>query len=131
SLLTATAWTTGASSFLLRLCLARLHGGCRLRGLSTWRTDPDFNEIAVAKATIEDCDSPRIDSALRHQIIRRASNQHIRLTGTAGTSGIDDNVSLRVRRVLQLNRQIIQTSLLIVERNYRKLIELFALRRSH
>src|SRR5439155_23349085 len=107
ALLAATAWTTWPSSFLLRLCLARLHGGCRLRWLSTWRTDPDFNEIAVTIAAIEDGDSPRIDSTLRHQILRRASNQHIRLTGTARTSGIDDDVSLCVRRVLQLNRQII------------------------
>src|SRR2546425_2935535 len=83
-LFAATAWTTGPSSFLLRLCLTRLHGGCRLRGLSAWRTDPDLNEIAITITAIEDGDSPRIDSALRHKIIRRAPNQHIRLTGKAG-----------------------------------------------
>src|SRR2546425_9430795 len=96
-LFAATTRTTGPSSFLLRLCLTRLHGGCRLRGLSARRTDPDFNKIAVPMAAVEDGDSPRIDSALRHQIIRRASNQHIRLSATAGSSGIDDDVSLRVR----------------------------------
>src|SRR5256885_168297 len=66
-LLAATAWTTGSSSFLLRLCLTWLHSGCRLRGFSARRTDPDFNEIAVAIAAIENGDSPRIDSALRHE----------------------------------------------------------------
>src|SRR5438128_11457532 len=92
-LLATTAWTTGASSFLLRLCLTRLNGRCRLRGLSTWRADPDFNEIAIAIAAIKNGDSPRIDSALRHQIISRAANQHVRLTATAVTSGIDDDVT--------------------------------------
>src|SRR2546422_7117129 len=97
ALLAATAWTTGPSSFLLRLCLTRLYSGCRLRRLSTRRADPDFNEIAIAIATIENSDSPRIDSALRNQIISRAANQHVCLTATAGTSGINDDVSLRVR----------------------------------
>src|SRR3989442_5473467 len=93
ALLAATAWTTGPSSFLLRLCLTRLHGGCRLRGLSAWRTDPDFNEIAVTITAIEDGDAPRIDSALRYQIVRRASGQHIPLAGWAGKSRIAESVT--------------------------------------
>ena len=91
---------SGPGAFPRRLHVARLYGWRRLRGLGSRRTDPDFDEVCVAIATIDDDDALTIDSTRRGQVIHRAAAEHVCLPRTAVSAGIDDYVSRRVRRAL-------------------------------
>src|SRR5882724_1580466 len=53
----------GPGAFPRRLHVTRWYGWRRLRGLGSRRTDPDFDEVCVAIATIDDDDALTIDSA--------------------------------------------------------------------
>jgi hypothetical protein len=48
------------------------------------------------------------------------------LTAFAGASGIDDNIRRRCGIVLELDAEVIETCLLIVARDIRKLVKLAA-----
>src|SRR5947207_9057119 len=94
-------WSTrfsGPGAFPPRLHVTRLYGWRRLRGLRSRRTDPDFDEVCVAIATIDDDDALTIDSARSCQVIHRAAAKHVCLPGATRAAGIDDYVSRRVRR---------------------------------
>ena len=117
---------SGPGAFPRRLHVTRLYGWRRLRGLGSRRTDPDFDEICIAIATIDDDDATSIDSARNRQVIHRAAAKHVCLSGAAGTTRVDDDVSSRVWCVLQLNGQIIETRLVIVKSDRRELPKLAA-----
>src|SRR5437868_12888699 len=87
----------GPSAFPRRLHVTRLYGWRRLRGLRSRRTDPDFDEICIAIATIDDVDATSIDSARSCQVIHRAAAKHVCLSRAAGAAGVDDNVCGHVR----------------------------------
>src|SRR2546423_7602405 len=96
-------WSTrfsGPGAFPRRLHVTRLYGWRRLRGLGSRRTDPDFDEVCVAIATIDDDDALTIDSTRGCQVIHRAAAEHVCSSCTAVSAGIDDYVHRRVRRVL-------------------------------
>src|SRR5207253_4311909 len=97
----APARTAGPSAFPRRLHVARLHGRRRLRRIRSRRTDPDFKEVGVAIATIDNDDPSGIDTALIDQVVHGATAEHVCLTCAAGSPGVDDDVSLRIRCVLQ------------------------------
>src|SRR5712692_6964287 len=114
-------------TFLRRLNVARLDGWCRLGALRARRTNPNFKEVGVAIATIYNGDASRIDSARFHQIVHRSPREHVGLACTAGSSGIDDDVSLRGRSVLQLDCEVVKARLVIIEGYRLKLVEWLAL----
>jgi hypothetical protein len=97
-----------AAAFPGRLNVSGLDSWCRLGAFRARRTDPNFDEVGVAIAAIHNGDASRIDSALIRQIVRRAPREHIGPARAAGSSGIDDDVSLRVRSVLQLDGQVVK-----------------------
>src|SRR5882724_1703334 len=90
----------GPGAFPRRLHVTRLYGWRRLRGLGSRRTDPDFDEICIAIATVDDDDALTIDSASSCQVIHRAAAKHVCLPRAAGAARVDHDVSRRVRRVL-------------------------------
>src|SRR5438876_10930233 len=123
----ATTWLSRPSAFLRRLRVARLYGRRRLRRLRARRTEPDFDEVGVTIATIDDGNPSRVDSTLIHEIVHRATAEHIRLACTAGPARVDDDVSLITRRALQFNREVIQTGLSVIKGHRLKLVEGLAL----
>src|SRR5262249_44606921 len=91
---------SGPGAFRSRLHLAWLNRWRRLRRFSSRRTDPDFNRVGIAIASVNNYDSLRIDSTLVDQVIQRAPAQFVCLASAAGASRVDDDVGRRVRRVL-------------------------------
>ncbi len=93
--------------------LARIHCGSWLRRLGPLRHDPQFEVILLAKTTINTDQPTGIDSALAHQAISSTCDEAIRLLQAAGAPTVDNHVSLGPRVVLQLDREVIKTSLFV------------------
>src|SRR5437660_1084238 len=101
-LFAAASWLSRARAFLSRSHVARLQSRRWLRRLGSRRTNPDFNEVCIAIAAVDDDDSAGINAAHSRQVIDRAAAKHVCLSGATGTTSVDNDVSRRVRRVLQL-----------------------------
>src|SRR5437016_9420015 len=123
SVIGAAAWPSRPCALSARLNISRLHGRRRLWPFGSRRTDPDFKVIGIAITAIDDDDPAGIDSACGYQIIHRAFGQHVSLADATGATRIDNYVSLRVRRILQLDRQVIKPRLVLIEGHRWELIE--------
>src|SRR5712691_7672202 len=96
--------------------ITSLNRRCGLRRFCPTRHDPQFDGVFLAEAAIENYDSRRVYASPGHQIVSRTYAKAISLTHAAGSCAIDDDISRCRRIVLELNCQVVQTSLLIVIR---------------
>jgi hypothetical protein len=60
-------------------------------------------------------DSGWVDASLTHKIISRPSAKSVGLADTAGASAVSEDVGSGRLIVLKFNREVVKTSLLIVE----------------
>src|ERR1035437_4224886 len=102
-------------SFGFKLCCSLLHD----RWLCTRRNDPYLVCRLHTRAALDDRNTARIDATCFHKIIQRSLGQtviRVSRRAQAVRSRIDDYVHLCIRRVLYLNRAVIEAGLVLIGR---------------
>src|SRR6185369_14295511 len=85
---------------------------------------PKLNAVFFAEPAIDDDEARCVDTALLDDVITRALHQHLNLRDRIVASAVRNDVRLCRRIVLQLDREIIESRFLIVERAVVALVKL-------
>src|SRR6266404_4376374 len=90
---------------------------------SPLRASPEFHTKVWPRWTNPAYDSARVQPSRINQVIHNALGTGLQFFGSP-LCGIDDDVCIRSRIVLQLDRKVIQPRFFVVSRDIGKLIEL-------
>ena len=97
-----------------------------LGGGGALRRDPEFDGQLISWCTDQRHDASFIESSRVNEIFDNAARMMLDVTAFARSSRIDDHVRRRCRIVLQFDREVVESRLLVVARNIRKLVKLAA-----